>query len=198
MSDCCFSLYDAHAHRCADWHTRTALRVVRTGLVECVCMHKHTRARTHTPVHAGILSHTRITHPRTHTHTCTHAHMHTCTHAQCKFGKCTCLRSCNCESTEDCPMACGLSYSPELCGQAHILKSQYTVALYSKYAWALTCINFFIHLHRSTAERESATRPLICLLKIQNGASVRRGEGRQLFRLMRETDKQPAAPVSGM
>ena len=82
--------------------------------------------------------------------------------------------------------------------QAHILKSQHTVALYSTYARALTSKNFVIYLHRSTAERESATRPLICLLKIQNGASVRRGEGWQLLRLMSERDDQLAAPVSGL
>lgn len=37
----------------------------------------------------------------------------------CKFGKCSCLRQCNCESTDDCGMDCGLDYSPELCGQKH-------------------------------------------------------------------------------
>ena len=92
-------------------------------------------------------------------------------------------------------MACGLSYSPELCGQAHILKSQHTVALYCKYAKALTSKNFVLYLHRSTAERESATRPLICLWKIQNGASVRRGEGWQLLRLMRERVNQLGASI---
>jgi len=38
---------------------------------------------------------------------------------ECKFGQCKCLRQCNCGSTDDCPMACGLDYSPELCGQKH-------------------------------------------------------------------------------
>ena len=76
-------------------------------------------------------------------------------------------------------MACGLSYSPELCGQAHILKSHCTVALYSKYTRANLKEFRDMYLDRSTAERESATRPLICLWKIQNGASVRRGEGWQ-------------------
>ena len=35
----------------------------------------------------------------------------------CRFGKCQCLKQCGCETTDDCGMACGLDYSPELCGQ---------------------------------------------------------------------------------
>jgi hypothetical protein len=36
---------------------------------------------------------------------------------ECKMGKCKCTKHCNCDSTADCPMACGLDYSPDLCGQ---------------------------------------------------------------------------------
>mmetsp|Transcript_12448 Transcript_12448/g.25617 ORF Transcript_12448/g.25617 Transcript_12448/m.25617 type:complete len:181 (-) Transcript_12448:121-663(-) len=35
----------------------------------------------------------------------------------CKHGECTCEENCLCDKDSDCPKACGVNYSPDLCGK---------------------------------------------------------------------------------